>query len=151
MSQGKLLGIAIRRRSRAPMETLAHAEITRDAGIIGDSRGKPGQRQVTVLTEESWLAACNDVGTDLPWTIRRANLFVRGLQLVENVGATIRLGDVLLEVTGETDPCNRMDEQCPNLQKALTPDWRGGVCCRVVSDGIVHVGDSVCLSEAKSE
>ena len=35
-----------------------------------------------------------------------------------------------LEVTGETDPCERMEEIQPGLFQALAPGWRGGVTCR---------------------
>ena len=49
----------------------------------------------------------------------------------------------------ETDPCSRMDEQHAGLRDALTPDWRGGVCCRVIAGGNVAVGDEVRLAAAE--
>jgi acetolactate synthase-1/3 small subunit len=33
---------------------------------------------------------------------------------------------VVLEITGEADPCRRMEQQFAGLQNALTPDARGG-------------------------
>ena len=62
---------------------------------------------------------------------------------VEPNGGEIRIGAVRLQVTGETDPCSRMEEQCAGLKAALQPDWRGGVCCRVLQDGAVRIGDTV--------
>jgi len=32
------------------------------------------------------------------------------------------------------------------LRKALTPDWRAGVACRVVHGGTIMVGDEVTLT-----
>jgi len=32
------------------------------------------------------------------------------------------------------------------LRRALKPDWRGGVCCDVVSGGTIRVGDPVLLA-----
>ena len=55
------------------------------------------------------------------------------------------IGDLVLEITGETDPCSRMDEARQGLRLALTPEWRGGVCCRVVTGGDIAVGDAVRL------
>jgi MOSC domain-containing protein YiiM len=142
---GKVLGIARRAAKRAPMETLSSVEITKTSGVAGDTRGKPGRRQVTVLPIEGWRAACAELGADLPWTFRRANLLVEGIAPAERVGHRIVIGEVVLEVTGELDPCSRMDAQHPGLTVALMPQWRGGVTCRVLKGGAVSVGDAVAL------
>jgi MOSC domain-containing protein YiiM len=142
---GKLLGIAYRDGSRQPMREIDAARISPGAGVATDFRGrKPGPRQVTVLCAEKWRAACDDLGTELPWTTRRANLLVNGLSIgPECVGRTLRVGTALLRITIETDPCSRMDEQYKGLKRALMPDWRGGACCEVVQDGDITVGDTV--------
>lgn len=142
---GKVLGLARRAKSRAPMEILDAADFSLDAGMEGDSRGAPGERQVTVLTREAWEAACAELGSAPPWTTRRANILIEGLRVEGKPGRIIRIGDVALEITGETDPCNRMEEQVPGLRQALTPDWRGGVTCRVRGAGRIALGDAVTL------
>lgn len=143
MTVGRLLGIAIRRAPRAPMEEFTTIDVSTEHGLSNDSRGHLKRRQVSVLSREAWEATCEQLGQAAPWTVRRANLLVEGLPLAETTGATLRIGELVLKVTGETDPCGRMDEQCSGLQAALTPDWRGGVLCRVVSGASIHVGDSV--------
>lgn len=143
---GKVLAIARRSASRAPMETLDAAAVTVAAGVEGDSRGKAHDRQVTVLTHEGWQAACGELGRDIPWTTRRANILIEGLRVEGRIGQIIRIGDLELEITGETDPCKRMDEQVAGLRQALTPDWRGGVTCGVRHDGRIAVGNAVVLS-----
>ena len=70
----QLLDIAFRPKSRAPMQTKSETMVSKVAGVEHDSRGKPGKRQVTVLSLQQWLLACDEVGTTLPWTVRRANL-----------------------------------------------------------------------------
>ena len=142
---GRLTGIARRAAKRAPMQTLDYAEISRATGVALDFRGKPGSRQVTVLSAAAWQEACAEVGRDLPWTTRRANLLVDGLELPKKPGAIIRMGGARLKITGEVDPCSRMEEQCPGLKAALQPDWRGGVSCTVLDGGTVAVGDEVML------
>jgi MOSC domain-containing protein YiiM len=144
-NQGKLLGIAIRSHSRAPMNEVDIVKITEDHGITNDSRGKPGGRQVTVLAAEDWDVTCEVLGKELAWTCRRANLLVEGISLKESTGLTIGLGDVMLMVTGETEPCTRMDETEQGLQMALAPDWRGGVCCRVIRGGTISNGTPVTI------
>lgn len=139
--EGRLLGIALRSRTRAPMQEPERAEVTTDAGVVGDFRGKPGKRQLTLIAREAWQAACRELGVTLPWTMRRANLLVEGLTLEQSAGRRLRIGPVLLEVTMETDPCQVMDAQHPGLRAALKPDWRGGVSCRVLEGGTLARGD----------
>lgn len=144
-AEGKVAGIAIRLRSRGPMEEFDAAEITQEQGVLNDSRGRPGKRQVTVLAAEDWKTACASLDKELSWTSRRANLLIEGLSLRESTGSIICAGDARLEVTGETDPCSRMDEIEPGLQNALKPDWRAGVCCRVLRGGTIAIGTPVTM------
>ncbi len=140
-----LLGIAIRNKARGEMTLLQRAEITPERGTEGDFRGKPGKRQVTVLTQEGWQAACTVVGRPLPWYERRANLYIEGLILPESQGQIIGIGSLRLLITRETDPCERMEHVAPGLFAALASEWRGGVCCRVLTAGVVEIGDEVVL------
>jgi MOSC domain-containing protein YiiM len=140
----QLLDIAFRPKSRAPMQTKLESMVTKVAGVEQDFRRKPGKRQVTMLSLEQWQVACEEVATTLPWTVRRANLLVDGVSFDSSMtGKQIKIGQLILLVTGETDPCPKMDAQHQGLTQALTPDWRGGVCCRVIADGRVKVGDQL--------
>ncbi len=125
------------------MQELDEAQVTVEAGIEGDSRGRSRRRQVTLLAREAWDEACSELGADLPWTTRRANLLVEGIELPREPGARIRVGSVLLEVSFETDPCERMEQAHAGLHAALAPDWRGGVCCSVIEGGTLASGSSV--------
>ena len=144
----QLLNIAYRHKSRAPMQTKAETMVSKEAGVEDDFRGKPGKRQVTVLSLEQWQLACDELGTTLPWTVRRANLLVDGVNFESKmVGQKIKIGELILLITRETDPCPRMDAQHQGLTQALAPDWRGGVCCLVIADGIINVGDEVVIQD----
>ncbi len=140
---GTVLAIARRTRTRADMELIEEANVSVEAGVDGDARGNPDERQVTILTKESWDSACGELGKDLPWTTRRSNIFIKGLRVEGKLHRTVRIGDLTLKITGEVDPCSRMEEQATGLRQALTPDWRGGVTCKVTSTGHIKVGDSV--------
>jgi len=142
---GKVLQIAIREASRAPLQMLDAAEVTTDKGVVGDYRGAVSKRKVTIVAKEAWEAACRDLGIDIDWTARRANVLVEGVDLNDTVGKKLHLGDVVLEITGETTPCPRMDEAQDGLQNALEPDWRAGASCVVHTEGELRVGDAVRL------
>ena len=140
----KINAIAIKNRSHEPMQNIDSAQVTVEKGIVGDFRGAQRGRQVTILSEPQWQTACAELGADLPWTTRRANLLVDGVEFDESfVGKTVRIGEVELVVSEETAPCSRMDQQQPGLTAALKPDWRGGICCNVVSPGQIKIGDGV--------
>ena len=141
----RLIGIARRDKPRAPMEMLQRADVTTEAGIVGDCRGVVEDRQVTLIFREDWEAACRALGRELPWVTRRANLLVEGLTHFKRVGAQLRVGSALLEITEENPPCRLMDILAEGLLVALQPDWRGGVACRVLQDGTVALGDRVAV------
>lgn len=142
---GSLVAIASREKVRTPMVEVRQAEVSLETGVARDARGKPGDRQVTVVSREAWQRACQALGETVPWTLRRANLLVEGVELAETIGRRIRIGPVVLEVTEETEPCENMDRQHPGLRKALEPEWRGGVTCRIVEPGSISIGDPVAL------
>ena len=145
---GRLLGIALHRRPRGPMEVLEAAPVTFAEGVLGDYRGalKPGRnrRQVTVMALADWEAALADLGVEVPWQERRVNLLVDGLDLFETTGSRLVFaGGVELQVTVECDPCRKMELVASGLEAALTPRWRGGVCTRVIGEGQLAIGDEV--------
>jgi len=140
---GKLIAIARKEKPHAQMEELARVHVSGERGVEGDARGATPGRQVTVVFREDWEAACRDHGKSLPWTTRRANLYVEGLTDFKRVGARIKIGPVVLEVGEETQPCHRMEAQSPGLRAALQPDWRGGVSCQVLTPGNIAPGDPV--------
>ena len=157
---GQLIGIARRAGRRAAMEELASGEITREAGLGGDSRGaKFKTRQITILAREDWEAALLELGDlstaeqrqqserppDLPWTMRRANLYLEGVRLPRAKGGVLQIGPVVLEITGQTNPCHRMEEAHRGLLSALHPHWRGGVTCRVLEGGTINLGDQAAV------
>ena len=142
-STGVLKAIATRSEKRAPMELHDQIEVNAESGLSCDAHRKPGRAQVTIVSAEKWTEANDVLGADLPWTFRRANLLVSGISLEPDVGARLSIGDVILEVTMETDPCERMDEQHAGLRQALEINARCGVRCRIVQGGTIKAGCAV--------
>jgi len=138
---GELTGIALRSKSRAPMQECLIADATADSGIAGDFRGK-GKRPVTLMSEELWADVEAELGVPLRWTLRRSNLLIRGLDFSALNGCTLQLGSAHLIVRGTTPPCQRMDEQVPGLTKALG-SGRAGLWATVTRPGTIQVGDRV--------
>ena len=148
---GNVLGISARIESRAPMVVFASAKVSFKHGVGEDFRGlKRNDRQITLMSIEGWKAALKDLGKDLHWTTRRANILVEGIDLENTTGEVLEVGSFLVEITGELNPCYRMDEQVAGLTKALTPNWRGGVTCKLLREGIVSEKDKVSFLDKAS-
>jgi MOSC domain-containing protein YiiM len=139
---GIVKGIAVRDTSRAPMKEQQQVEVTLQHGIVQDYRGT-GLRQVTFLDAGQWQEVLDELGVDLPWYARRANVLIAGIDLPTTVGRRLQVGACRFAIGGETTPCDRMDELQPGLRRILTPALRGGVWGKVLQGGTLRVGDAV--------
>jgi MOSC domain-containing protein YiiM len=136
------------------METLERVAVTAAEGVHGDFRGglaaiKPGRkRQVSLIEAECVSAAMAEAGALIDWSDCRRNLLVEGLRLPRAEGTRVKVGATLvIEITCECDPCERMEALHRGLRAALTPDWRGGFLGRVIEDGEIAVGDEIRIVE----
>lgn len=140
----QIVGIALRSNKRIPMQEVPSGYIHLISGLSGDFRSQVAKsdRKITLLSSEQWAEACAELGAELPWYERRANICISGENFgPEHVGQQILFGkSVVLRVTGQTEPCQRMDEVRPGLKEALAKNWRGGVTCFVVQGGDIKVG-----------
>jgi MOSC domain-containing protein YiiM len=130
---------------------MPHGAVSIDAntGVFGNRPGKGGQtgkRAVTILSKELWNETCTDLGVVLPWTTRRASVLISGMDFTAiSDGLRLQFGPaVILEVTGITQPCKRMDEAHQGLKAALH-GVRGGFTCRVILAGDIRLGDNVTI------
>lgn len=144
-------GIAVKRVIRGPMELVSRSMVFIDYGLGDDCRGDGGSdrsRQITLISYQQWEKACEELWATprtMSWVLRRANICLREHTFSEeDVDRYLHIGQsVILEITGETAPCNRMDEIREGLKLALTPDCRGGVTARVIQGGLITKDDAV--------
>lgn len=137
---GKVLGIALRCANKEEMREVREATCVENGGIEGDPTSSP-DRGITLIASEQWKQVTTELGVELPWWTRRANVLIETNALGSLIGSRIRLGDVEVQVCDETRPCGLMDQLKPGLRAALKPDQRGGVNGRIVKGGILRVGD----------
>ncbi len=139
---GRLEAIWIKRFKRGPMDSRNNVRATAGRGLE-DNANQGGKRQVTILGADRWDEMCRELGDDVDPRLRRANLYVRGVDLRDSRGKVLRVGACRIRVYGETRPCHLMDEARPGLRQALDPDWRGGAYGELLDDGEIAVGDTV--------
>jgi MOSC domain-containing protein YiiM len=129
------------------MDPADEVDMVAGKGIARDASFGRSRRQVTVIEKEVF----DRVRVPLPGAepvMRRANILLSGVRLVDSRRRVLRLGGVRILLHGETRPCERMDEQCDGLRDALSRGWGGGAYGVVLDDGSVRVGDRAELEPA---
>ncbi|GAB2781211.1 MOSC domain-containing protein [Rhabdobacter roseus] len=142
---GEVTWIGVRPASRQPVQTRTETYARVGTGLDGDRyRGKPeSKRQVTLIQEEHLRAVASYLGQAAidPALVRR-NIVVRGINLLSLKDKTFRIGEAVLEYTGECHPCSRMEEVLgPGGYNAMRQ--HGGITARVVLEGEIHLGNAV--------
>jgi MOSC domain-containing protein YiiM len=122
------------------MDSVQEARLVVGRGIEGNA-DQGGRRQVTLLEAEVWRRLTAELGSAIDPSARRANLLVEGIRLAGTRGRRLRLGECLLEIRGETKPCERMDDALPGLREAMWPGWGGGAYAEVHEGGTIRPGD----------
>ena len=136
--------IWIKRAHRGPMDRVERAELVAGRGVRG-SANQGGRRQVSIITQEAWDAAIEQLGVAVDPSARRANVMVSGVDLEDSRGKLLRIGPTLIRILGEVRPCERMDEAEEGLRNALKPYWRGGVFGEILEGGTIAVGDPAAI------
>ena len=126
------------------MDRVERAELVAGRGVRG-SANQGGRRQVSIISQEAWDAAIEQLGVAVDPSARRANVMVSGVDLEETRGKLLRLGPTLIRILGEVRPCERMDEAEEGLRNALKPHWRGGVFGEILEGGTIAVGDPAAI------
>src|SRR4051812_41626966 len=137
---GEIVAIWIKRFKRGPMDRVDEARLVAGRGIAGNAN-QGGRRQVTIIDERAWSDAILDLGIDVDPSARRANVMLRGVDLENSRGKTLRLGACEIRIWTETRPCHQMDEAQEGLRAALSPHWRAGASGEIVAGGVIRVGD----------
>jgi MOSC domain-containing protein YiiM len=151
---GQVTWIGVRPARKAPLVSLDAAEISREAGLVGDHYsgrpnldGRGGKRQVTLIQAEDLAAIAGYLGREVtPGDLRR-NFVVSEINLRALKDRRFQVGEAVLEATDDCHPCSRMETILgPGGYNAVR--GHGGITARVISGGKVRVGDAVMALDA---
>jgi MOSC domain-containing protein YiiM len=145
---GRLEAIWVKRMKRGPMDPLERVTCVAGRGLAGNAN-QGGRRQVTIFSKETWERATAPFEDPPAPQVRRANLLVSGVDLVQSRGKILQIGTVRIRIAGETRPCEQMDAARAGLRAALEEPWAGGAFGEIVDDGEIQVGAAVTLSSAE--
>ncbi|MCX7032813.1 MAG: MOSC domain-containing protein [Arenimonas sp.] len=141
---GQVQWIGLRPARDVPMVEVRQAQVIAGKGLVGDRYGSgSGKRGITLIQAEH-LPAIAALGglAEVPAALLRRNVVVSGIPLVALKGRRFRIGQAVFEGTQPCDPCSRMEAALgPGGYNAMR--GHGGLCARVLSDGVIAVGDEL--------
>jgi MOSC domain-containing protein YiiM len=139
--------------AEVPATDAAQVQLVAGKGIVGDRFfGKAAHMDaaVTLFAVEALESIAAELGAG-PFDplLTRRNIFLRGAELAPLLGNDFILesggAQVRLHAGRPAHPCAWMDRMlAPGAHKAMR--GRGGIRCRVLSDGALHRGPAVLLS-----
>jgi MOSC domain-containing protein YiiM len=141
---GNVVWIGIRPDRKVPLIVLESVTAIENQGLSGDRHKKKGGiRQVTLIQKEHLDSIAKFLKREtIDPQLTRRNLVVQGLNLLSLKGRQFKIGEVILEYSGDCHPCSRMEE---NLGEGGYNAMRGlgGITAKVVKSGEIHLNSSV--------
>jgi MOSC domain-containing protein YiiM len=120
-----------------PMEELQEVATVQEVGFDGCAHAQPGGKRQVLLVDRETLDALELGPGMIRENITTEGLNINGLQQ----GESLRVGEVLLEVTMPCTPCGQMEDLRPGLRKEIR--GRRGMLCRIVKGGVIRQGDGI--------
>ncbi|MDR1619913.1 MAG: MOSC domain-containing protein [Clostridiales bacterium] len=118
------------------------ARLQADFGIAGDAHAGRWHRQISLLSVSS-IEKMRALGAgDLPPGIFAENITVEGLDVATlPIGATLQLGECVVEVTQIGKECHRHCEIYKKVGNCVMP--KEGIFAVVHKGGVIHPGDAI--------
>jgi MOSC domain-containing protein YiiM len=150
---GKIESIFIA-NPRSPMRAVDSAHAVPGKGLDGDryfdkagtfSNKSTDDREITLIESEAIEALRREYNVELAPHESRRNLLTSGVALNHLVGADFRVGDIMLRGLRLCEPCGHLAKLTrPGVREGLI--HRGGLRAKILSEGVIHVGDEVRVS-----
>jgi len=122
---------------RQPVREFDEAFAVENKGFKDCIHGRPGSSRQLLLMDVETLEEFGISPGRVKENITTSGIKLEGLLM----GQRIRVGEALLEITKECEPCHQMDAIRQGLREALR--GRRGILCRVVESGQIRRGDLV--------
>jgi len=145
---GTVVGIFTAPVKGGPIVALDEARAAAGQGLEGDRHfaanqgGHDPADEITLIEAEGLRRAKTEHGVDLAPGEHRRNVVVDGLDLLELVGRTVRVGEAEVEVLDDNPPCKYLQDLTGKpVVRALR--GKGGVRGRIAASGTIRVGDLI--------
>lgn len=138
---GKIIAVCKSENKGERKVNVSSARLVENFGVEGDAHGGSWHRQVSLLAAES-IAKMIDKGLKVGPGDFAENLTTEGIDLTAlPVGAKLRAGDALLEVTQIGKKCHARCAIYEQAGDCIMP--REGIFAKVLRGGVVFAGDNI--------
>jgi len=126
--------------SRLPMKSIQSVVAEAGRGLVGDRYHGTRHRHVSVQSLESLAEASKVLGEPIEAFATRRNITITEGEVPRKPGHRLTIGNVELEVVRVAAPCRLLDDVI-GAGAARSLHNRAGSICRVLSDGVITLGD----------
>ncbi len=151
---GTVEAIFVAGKGGDPMQRVDKVAAVKDGGLRGDRyMERTGywtdvdECQVTLIEGEAldWIASETDVKVQSGE--HRRNIVTRGVDLMKLAGKRFRVGEAELVFDRPRPPCCYIQTITQRGMMKVLGGLNGGICARVLSDGIIRSGDTIALTD----
>lgn len=141
-AHGAVVSLQLCVKHKQPMQQVVSVMAIANRGLEGDRHAMPdSSRQVLLLEQETCLEY------DFPIGAIRENITTRGIDLMALPKKTrLQIGDAILELTKECEPCSMVDDVRMGLRAEL--QHKRGMLARVVRGGEINIGSKITLLDS---
>jgi MOSC domain-containing protein YiiM len=149
MSDGIVRQILISQEAGGPMLSLNEVQAMAGHGLMGDrnfSRRTAGavDKNLTLIESENIRQFCEATGLSFSPEDARRNIVTSGIRLNPLVGTEFYVGPVKIHALELCEPCSLLARRT-HRQVLWGLVHKGGLRCRIVTDGVIKIGDAVKL------
>lgn len=144
---GTLHGIFIAPEKGAPMVFVPEVKAVAGQGLFGDRNfgrkaAAGADKDLTLIEREKIDDFVRTTG--LPFSVQdsRRNLLTSGIDLNKLLGREFYVGAVKVKALELCEPCSLLAKRT-HRQVLWGLVHRGGLRCRIMSDGVIRVGDAI--------
>ena len=136
----KIIAVSISKDKGTRKHNVDAVILKEDLGIMGDAHAAGGNRQVSLLAEES-IEKIKAKGIEVKAGDFAENITTQGLDLLGlNIGNKLRIGtEVILEITQKGKECHTRCSIYYQAGDCVMP--KEGVFAKVIKGGVIRPGD----------
>ena len=144
---GELVWIGLRPARLQSMQIVNEVFADQNSGLSGDRyQGSSGKRQVTLIQWEHLAVIQSIMKRQITPELLRRNLVIKGINILALKNCNFSIGNALFQTTGLCHPCSRMEDVLgAGGYNALR--GHGGVTARIISSGVIRVGDKLTVTQ----
>ena len=155
---GSVVNLYIAPEPAGPMIPVPQVRALADRGLEGDrffreswTAAKRPDKAVSLIEEEVLEMAASEHQVSIAGDQTRRNIVTRRVPLIELLGREFTIGTVVMRGIRLFEPCGHLEKvsKVPGIFRAL--EHRSGLKAAILSDGVIHIGDSIALAGRRKE